>query len=105
MSDDNATWTTREGAVLPIRQMTTRHLLATIHFIERKRMENLLDLGMINEAVIVTDGSDGVDEDVIAYYAAWPESYGALLDEAERRHLIGRGSKAPKLEAPKGRRR
>lgn len=39
-------WTTREGVALEIDKMATPHLLATIHMIERKRMENLMSVAM-----------------------------------------------------------
>lgn len=77
------TWRTRDGAQLPIKLMTTSHLLAAIHFIERKRAETLTDLGQVDLEV-------GVTADVIEYYARWPDAYFHLLEEAERRQVIGR---------------
>ena len=69
--------------------MATPHLLNTIHLIERSRMNNLVSLGM-NDLAEVSEG-------VVSFYAAWPEAYDALLDEAERRQLIRRGDKTKKL--------
>ena len=83
------TWLTKEGIELPIDQMSTNHLLSTIHMIERNRMTNLVHLGL----------ADNCDQTILNYYSRWPDSYEELLNEAERRHLIGRRirSKSEKL--------
>jgi hypothetical protein len=78
-------WTTREGEKLDIHSMATPHLLATIHMIERKRMENLMAIAMTSTV------------DTIEYYSKFPEQYEALCDEAEGRHLIRRGTQKPGL--------
>jgi len=74
-------WRTKEGFEIAPKDMATPHLLSAIHMCERNRMNNLMSMAM-------TPGMD--NEAVINYYAKWPEAYEALLDEAERRHLIGR---------------
>ncbi len=76
------TWTTKEGIDLNINEMATSHLLATIHMIERNRMNNLLSLGMM----------DNLTQDTVDYYAQFPSSYKDLCDEAELRFLIHRGN-------------
>jgi hypothetical protein len=75
-------WKTKEGFEIAPKDMATQHLLSTIHMIERNRMTNLIGIGLMDSA--------DMDADIIDYYSTWPEAYEALLDEAERRHLIGR---------------
>jgi hypothetical protein len=74
-------WTTKEGVHLEISKMATPHLLATIHMIERNRMNNLL--------TIMT--AENWTEEIINYYGKFPEAYKDLCEEAERRLLIHRG--------------
>jgi hypothetical protein len=76
-------WNTREGHPIEIKKMATPHLLATIHMIERNRLNNLLSiLGMDNNW----------NQEVVDYYAKFPEQYEVLCEEAERRLLIRRGT-------------
>jgi hypothetical protein len=79
-------WRTREGVELSPREMATPHLLSTIHMVERSRMQNLMHLGLLSM------GEEKVRDSVVAYYGQWPDAYAALLDEAERRGLLGRGT-------------
>lgn len=82
-------WITKEGFEIEPQEMSTPHLLSTIHLIERNRMNNLVHLGM---------GVTKLSDSVLEFYAKWPEAYDSLLDEAERRRLIRRGDKTKKLK-------
>lgn len=79
---DPKIWVTREGVKLEISKMATPHLLATIHMIERNRMNNLMSIM----------ACENWTEETVNYYASWPDEYRALCDEAERRLLINRGT-------------
>ena len=82
-------WRTREGFELAPRDMSTSHLLAAIHMIERSRMQNLIHLGLHD---------DMSNDALVDYYSKWPEAYDALCSEAERRYLIRRGTPQKKLK-------
>jgi hypothetical protein len=77
----NDIWVTREGQQLEIKKMASSHLLATIHFIERKRFTEAVDCAMRESG-----GSD-----LVKYYLQWPYQYDSLVAEAQRRRLIYRG--------------
>ena len=68
--------------MLEISKMATPHLLATIHMIERNRMNNLLSIA----------GTENLTQEIVDYYGQFPDEYTALCDEAERRFLIHRGT-------------
>lgn len=77
-------WTTREGQEIEIKMMSSSHLLATIHFIERNRFMNAAE-------VYSQQKMDGMDwKDAIEYYMQWPAQYESLVAEAQRRNLIYR---------------
>lgn len=78
----NLNWTTKDGEKLAISQMATPHLLATIHMIERNRMQNLMSIM----------GREDLIDETLGYYYQFPKEYEALCDEAERRLLILRGT-------------
>ena len=80
------TWTTKDGIELNVREMSTPHLLATIHLIEKTRMNNILAIAFVES--VTNAGKE--------YYSRWPESYPALIAEAERRKLIQRFDNAEK---------
>ena len=75
-----ATWTTKEGVVLRIEEMATPHLLATIHLIERTRMNNIMAIAFVDS--VTAKGRE--------YYTRWPDEYSALIAEAVRREVIKR---------------
>jgi len=72
-------WITKDGKSVFIKQMTTEHLLNTIHLIERKRMNDLIE----------TYGIADINNN-LKYYSQWPDRYLELIKEAKRRNLIGR---------------
>lgn len=79
-------WVTREGVRIPIQSMATSHLLNTIHFIERNRMQQIISIEQN-----LTDNLTREDAiEMLNYYTAWPEGYKALLKEAQKRKLIER---------------
>ena len=82
-------WVAKDGTRIRIDLMPTSHLLNTIHYIERVRMQQLVSLkenrDELQEAIRVTEEADLID-----YYAQWPEGYTDLVREAEKRTLIQR---------------
>jgi|SRR5215203_7168200 len=77
-------WITKEGQQIEIAKMASSHLLSTIHFIERNRFNNVLE---------VYDNANKLGQDVMDmanYYAKWPIQYEVLVKEAQRRNLIAR---------------
>lgn len=72
-------WHTKEGQFIEISKMASSHLLSAIHMIERNRFQNLA-------SVQATNG----DDQMVEYYSKWPPAYAEMLEEAERRYLIGR---------------
>lgn len=93
-------WTTKEGQQIEINRMPSSHLLATIHFIERRRFEACFEV--YQETV-----NNGNIEGMLEYYSQWPIQYETLIAEAQRRGLIIR-QKSPTEEsdnAEHGRRR
>jgi hypothetical protein len=76
-------WTTREGSRIAIRDMASSHLLSTIHYIERNRFMNSVEVQM-------RDRTAHTDE-LTNLYLQWPPQYDFLIAEAQRRGLIQRG--------------
>lgn len=77
-------WITREGQQIEIKHMASSHLLATIHFIESKRLRNALEV--YSESQLGDARLEAVN-----YYLIWPIQYETMIKEAQRRHLIYRG--------------
>jgi hypothetical protein len=78
-------WITREGKEMEIKTMASSHLLSTIHFIERNRFTQGLEIFTQRE-------NDGLNwDDALSYYLQWPIQYDTLIAEAQRRGLITRG--------------
>lgn len=77
-------WITREGQHLEIKKMASSHLLSTIHFIERSRFNNVLEV--YTDAIRNEINMD----DAVTYYAQWPIQYENLVKEAQRRNLLWR---------------
>jgi hypothetical protein len=77
-------WITREGEQIEVRKMASSHLLSTIHFIERGRFQQGLEIFTQSQE----DGSDWTD--AMKYYLQWPIQYEALIAEAQRRNLLSR---------------
>lgn len=77
-------WITREGKQMEIKEMASSHLLSTIHFIERSRFSQSMEVYQQAQQ----DGSDW--SDALNYYMNWPIQYEALIAEAQRRNLIFR---------------
>jgi hypothetical protein len=75
-------WTTKEGITLEISKMATPLLLATIHMIERNRMNNLMSIM----------ATENWTQEIVDFYCKFTEGYQELCDEAERRFLIRRGT-------------
>jgi hypothetical protein len=93
-------WITREGHQVKIDKMPSSHLLATIHFIERRRFEACFE-------VYQDTVNNGPVEGMLEYYSQFPVQYETLIEEAQRRGLIHR-TKSPTKEsdnAEHGRRR
>jgi hypothetical protein len=76
-------WTTKEGSRIPIKDMASSHLLSTIHYIERNRFMNSVEVQM-------RDRTAHTDE-LTNLYLQWPPQYDFLIAEAQRRGLIQRG--------------
>ena len=66
---------------MKIGTMSSSHLLAAIHFIERQRLMNCIE--------VYNDKQLG-SIDAVEYYAEWPYQYETLIAEAQRRKLIHR---------------
>jgi len=82
-------WTTREGQQIEIRHMASSHLLSTIHFIERNRLNNASE--------VFHDQNLGDERlNAVNYYLTWPVQYESLIKEAQRRNLIYRVEPAQK---------
>lgn len=77
-------WITREGKQMEIKDMASSHLLSTIHFIERNRLMQGLEIYQQRQA----DNQNW--QDAMAYYTQWPIQYEALIAEAQRRGLLFR---------------
>jgi len=76
-------WITREGQQLEIRTMSSSHLLATIHWIERNRF--------MNAAEVYHESQLGEHRlAAVQYYLGWPIQYETLIEEAQRRKLLYR---------------
>lgn len=81
-------WITREGERVEIKKMASRHLLSTIHFIERNRFDNAVECAAReSENPDVEDLSQSAP---LQYYLQWPEQYEEMIKEAVRRKLIER---------------
>lgn len=78
-------WITREGQEIEIKDMASSHLLATIHFIERNRFNQGMEIYSQGKQ----DGQNW--SDAMTYYMQWPIQYNTLIAEAQRRGLITRG--------------
>ena len=93
------TWTTREGKVIPLSEMSDTHLKNTIAMVERNQPE--LKEWRENKAVafpLLMDEGQGTSEDFLEemeylefikereFQHKYP-MYAALLEEAERRNL------------------
>jgi|GraSoiStandDraft_4_1057263.scaffolds.fasta_scaffold00110_53 hypothetical protein len=85
-------WITREGQEIEIKKMPSSHLLATIHFIERRRFEACFEV--YQETV-----NNGKIEGMLEYYSQWPIQYETLIKEAQRRGLIFRQQESPTKES------
>ncbi len=72
-------WITRDGESVTIEGMSSSHLLAAIHMIERTRLNAMSE--MVNQTISL---------DNFSYYKEFPESYNELIKEAKKRQLIGR---------------
>lgn len=80
----NDTWITREGKSIKIKEMASSHLLSAIHWIERNRFTQSLE-------VYGQAKSDGLDwSDALEYYMQWPDAYESMIAEAQRRNLLFR---------------
>lgn len=77
-------WITKEGQQIEIKAMSSSHLLSTIHFIERNRCMNALEVWSEHKL-----GDDRLA--AVNYYLQWPIQYDTLIAEAQRRGLIYRG--------------
>ena len=95
------TWTTKDGEEIEIAFMSSSHLLATIHFIERNRFVNAAEVyGYRFNTADADTTAEGVR--AVHYYLRWPDAYDALVTEATRRKLLHRPAEGP---VPKGSRR
>lgn len=79
-------WITAEGQQMEIRTMASSHLLAAIHYIERRRFMNVTDTAM-REAV---NPDMDFNSPTIQYYLEWPIQYETLVNEANKRNLLYR---------------
>lgn len=78
-------WITAEGVQMEIATMASSHLLATIHFIERKRFQAAFEV--YNEHAF----GENTRLEMARYYLQWPIQYETMIAEAQRRGLITRG--------------
>jgi hypothetical protein len=78
-------WITKDGTSISIKAMATTHLMNVIHLIERSRMQQLISIEQNAQDIPTEDALRMLD-----YYTAWPDKYGDLLAEAEKRKLIRR---------------
>lgn len=76
-------WKTAEGQLIPIRNMSSSHLLAAIHLIERNRYQQATDAAMRQK-------EDPLADELVSYYLQWPPQYEAMVKEAARRGLVYR---------------
>lgn len=72
-------WIDRDGKGVTIKGMSSPHLLAAIHMIERNRLTAIAEMYM--QEIPPTN---------FEYYVEFPNSYNHLVVEAKRRKLIGR---------------
>lgn len=77
-----ALWITKEGEKIEISKMASSHLLATIHYIERNRFTNAIE--------VATRGNVDLNDPILDYYMRWHPQYAELVAEAQRRGLINR---------------
>jgi hypothetical protein len=101
MNEDSMhTWITREGVELRVVDMEDRHLVNTIHFIERVWRRRTIDDAMDafsydggDMAMVTSDGAgfDALEmadrmepEDIADDFPVYP----AMLDEAKKRRLL-----------------
>jgi hypothetical protein len=78
-------WITAEGQQMEIKSMASSHLLATIHFIERKRFQSASEV--YHERAF----DKNFRNEMTSYYLQWPIQYDVMIAEAQRRGLITRG--------------
>jgi hypothetical protein len=78
-------WITAEGQQMEIKTMASSHLLAAIHFIERKRFQAAAEV--YHERAF----DKATRNEMANYYLQWPIQYEVMIAEAQRRGLITRG--------------
>lgn len=80
-----STWTTKDGRIIPIAQMTDDHLLNTIRMIEAKFQEALLDA--FGAAASFNGEMAQMYAEQEAMSLVPPAVLDELIVEADRRHL------------------